>query len=282
MNMHVTEKTLRRAVGAPDPATWIDVDGTRLAVMRRGKGDPVFCLHAIGHGARDFEPLAQRIGNRFEIIAIDWPGQGRSPDDAGAPDPAHYARLLLGAMDALGIEKAIVLGNSIGGATALRFAAAHPERVHALVLCNSGGLAELTPFVRFLILRFASFFRSGENGKRWFAPAFRIYYSGVLKRAPEQRDRIIASAYEIAGVLRAAWEGFAKPEADIRALAPNIARPVWIAWAKDDRILAWSRCKEAAETLPDVRVEMFEGGHAAFLEDPDNFARGFVAFARRL
>ena len=282
MNMHVAEKTLRGAVGAPEPAAWIDVDGTRLAIMRRGKGDPVFCLHAIGHGARDFEPLAQRIGDRFEIIALDWPGQGRSPDDAGAPDPAHYASLLLGAMDALDIESAILLGNSIGGATALRFAAAHPDRVRALVLCNSGGLAELTPFARFLIFRFAAFFRAGENGKRWFARAFRIYYSSVLKRAPEQRESIIASGYEIAGVLRTAWEGFAKPEADIRALAPNIVCPVWIAWAKDDRILAWSRCKAAAQTIPNVRLEMFEGGHAAFLEDPDNFAQGFLEFVRRL
>jgi 4,5:9,10-diseco-3-hydroxy-5,9,17-trioxoandrosta-1(10),2-diene-4-oate hydrolase len=279
MNMHAAETTLRGAVGAPEPATWIDAAGSRLAVMRRGKGPAVICLHAIGHGARDFVPLAERIGDRFEIIALDWPGQGRSPADGGAPDPLHYAKLVLGAMDALGIERAILLGNSIGGATALRFAAGHPERVKALILCNSGGLAELTPFVRFLIKRFADFFRAGENGKAWYGRAFGIYYSAVLKRAPEQRARIVASAYEIAGVLRAAWEGFAKPQADIRSLAPKVACPVWIAWAKDDQIIAWSRCKAVAQNFSNVKVEMFEGGHAAFLEDPDNFARGFLVFA---
>jgi 4,5:9,10-diseco-3-hydroxy-5,9,17-trioxoandrosta-1(10),2-diene-4-oate hydrolase len=282
MNMHVPETTLRGAVGAPEPVTWIDATGSRLAVMRRGKGSPVICLHAIGHGARDFVPLAERIGDRFEVVALDWPGQGRSPADGGAPDPTHYSRLVLGAMDALGIEKAILLGNSIGGATALRFAAGHPERVTGLVLCNTGGLAELTPFARFIIKRFAAFFRAGENGKAWFARAFRIYYSSVLKRAPEQRARIVASGYEIAGVLRAAWEGFAKPEADIRSLAPKVACPVWIGWAKDDQIIAWSRCKAAAQALPNVKIEMFEGGHAAFLEDPDNFAKGFLDFAKGL
>ena len=278
--MHFADR--RSGVGAPDPVTWIDAGGTRLAVMRRGRGDPVICLHAIGHGARDFEPLAARVSGRFEIVAPDWPGQGRSPADGKPPAPAHYASLLLSAMDALGIGRAIVLGNSIGGATALRFAAAHPERVRALVLCNSGGLAALTPFTRFLIGRFAAFFGAGERRKAWFGPAFRLYYANVLKRAPEQRERIVASGYEIAGVLREAWQGFAEPQADISALASKIACPVWIAWAKDDRILAWSRCKAAAEKFPDVRVALFAGGHAAFLEDPDNFAAAFSAFAQGL
>jgi len=131
-----------------------------------------------------------------------------------------------------------------------------PERVRALVLCNAGGLAALTPFTRFLIGRFAAFFGAGERRKAWFGPAFRLYYANVLKRAPEQRERIVASGYEIAGVLREAWQGFAEPQADIRALASKIACPVWIAWAKDDRILAWSRCKAAAEKFPLIFVAL--------------------------
>ena len=276
--------TLRAAVGAPDPVTWIEAAGARLAVMRRGAGAPVICLHAIGHGARDFEALAERVGKEFEIVAIDWPGQGRSPSDGVAVEPAHYAKLIGPAMDALGIERAIVLGNSISGAAALRFAADNPQRVRALVLCNAGGLAALTPFVRFAVLRFAAFFRTGEKGKRWFGPAFGFYYRRVLQRRPAraQCKRIIASGYEIAGVLRQAWESFARPDSDIRALVPRIACPVWIAWAKSDSIAAWSRARAAVGKFPNAKVQLFRGGHAAFLEDPDRFAKGFLAFARKL
>ncbi len=284
MTMQPGATALRAAVGAPEPVTWIDAGGTLLAAMRRGTGAPVLCLHAIGHGARDFEALASRIGKDFEVIALDWPAQGRSPHDGVAPDAAHYAALIGPAMDALGLESAILLGNSIGGAAALRFAADHPARVRALVVCNAGGLAAPSALTRFLIGRFAAFFRAGETGKRWFGRAFRLYYSRVLREKPAraQRVRIVASAYEIARPLRQAWESFARPEADARALVPRIGCPVWLAWAKDDSIIPWSGTKAAAARFADARVAMFRGGHAAFLEDPDRFAAGFVAFAKPL
>jgi 4,5:9,10-diseco-3-hydroxy-5,9,17-trioxoandrosta-1(10),2-diene-4-oate hydrolase len=275
--------TNRQAVGAPEPVTWIDAAGTRLAVMRRGRGTPVVCLHAIGHGARDFEALADRIGEDFEIVAIDWPGQGRSPPGI-APSAANYAALALAALDALGIERAVLIGNSIGGAAALRVAACHQDRVIALVLCNSGGLAEISAFVHFVIRRFVAFFRAGEEAKGWFGPAFDLYYRSVLPARPAraQRERIISSAYEIAGVLRQAWETFSQPDADLRNLVAQVECPVWIAWARSDRIIAWSRCKRSVRGFRNHTVTFFRGGHAAFLEDPDRFAKAFRKFMSRV
>jgi 4,5:9,10-diseco-3-hydroxy-5,9,17-trioxoandrosta-1(10),2-diene-4-oate hydrolase len=280
MNAPVQLSTnFRAAVGAQEPVTWIDAGGTRLAAVRRGKGKPVLCLHAIGHGARDFEPIANLIGDAFEIIALDWPGQGLSPADGKTPSAAHYETLLKSAMDGLKLDRAILIGNSIGGAAALRLAAAAPERVAALVLCDTGGLAALTPLARFLILKNAAFFAAGERRAKWFARAFRFYYRWiVLPRARAQAERIIASGYEIAGVLRKAWEGFAQTDADIRELVPRVKCPVFVAWAKSDRVIAWSLCAKAARRFPDVRIEFFRGGHAAFLEDTERFARAFQQF----
>jgi 4,5:9,10-diseco-3-hydroxy-5,9,17-trioxoandrosta-1(10),2-diene-4-oate hydrolase len=272
----------RAAVGAQEPVTWIEVTGARLAVMRRGRGKPVLCMHAIGHGARDFEPLANLVGDTFEIVALDWPGQGLSLADGKAPTAAHYEQVLKAAMDALKLERAILIGNSIGGATALRLAANAPERVEALVLCDTGGLLALTPFTLFMIGSTAAFFGAGERGAKWFARAFRIYYRRlVLPHAREEAERIIASGYEIAGTLRRAWEGFALPEADIRALVPRVKCPVFIAWAKSDHLGAfWSLSRKAARGFPDLRVQFFRGGHAPFLEDPERFARAFRQFAK--
>ncbi|HWD29478.1 MAG TPA: alpha/beta hydrolase [Rhizomicrobium sp.] len=272
---------LRAAVGAQEPITWIDAGGTRLAAMRRGTGTPVLCLHAIGHGARDFEALAARIGDGFEIVALDWPAQGASPDDGIAAAPDHYADLAVKAMDALGIARAILLGNSVGGAAALRIAARHPQRVQALVLCNSGGLAGVTATGRFVIRRLAAFFGAGERRRGWYRWAFGVYYRQVLVRPPSfaQRARIVASAYEIAKPLRQAWESFARPGVDVRALVPRVTCPVWLAWAKDDKIIPWKDSKRAARDFPHARVQLFEGSHAAFLEDPDRFAEAFRLFA---
>ncbi|MEM7018593.1 MAG: alpha/beta hydrolase [Pseudomonadota bacterium] len=54
------------------------------------------CLHAIGHGARDFEKLADIVGNEVEIIALDWPGQGRSGEDTESASAERYCELLEG------------------------------------------------------------------------------------------------------------------------------------------------------------------------------------------
>ena len=270
----------RAAVGAQEPMSWIEVNGAKLAVMRRGQGTPVICLHAIGHGARDFETLAVFLSDSFEIIALDWPAQGSSQDDGRAPTAANYELTLEAALDALHLERVILLGNSIGGATALRLAANRPERVEALVLCNAGGLLKITPFVRFLIRRHVAFFRAGERHAQWFSRFFGFYYRRmILPRANAQAERIIASCYEIAGVLRQAWEGFAKPDADIRALVSRVKCPVFVAWAKSDygNVLL---TRKAARRFGDLRIEFFRGGHAAFLEDTERFARAFRQFAK--
>lgn len=271
---------VRAALGAQEPMQFADAGGTKIALMRRGKGRPLVCLHAIAHGARDFETLAEKIGDTFEVIAVDWPGHGLSPDDGHAPGAAHYARVLSHLLDALKLEKPILLGNSIGGAAALQTAASRGD-LGGLILCNAGGLRKINGFARFAIAQMASLFRAGELGKKWFGGAYRFYYTRmVLPLAPDaHRERIIAAGYEMAANLRRAWEGFARPDADIRVLVAKANCPILFAWAKSDRLIPWPGSKAAALTAKDGTVALFRGGHSAFVEDADNFARALRAFA---
>ena len=133
-------ESLRSASGASPSARRVTVDGVGLAVDDEGHGPAIVCLHAIGHGAGDFAALRARLAPRWRVIAPDWPGQGRSDSDRVPPSAVRYADLLAGLLDACAVERAVLLGNSIGGAAAIRYAAAHPERVAALVLENPGGL----------------------------------------------------------------------------------------------------------------------------------------------
>ncbi len=281
MNHNVLSSPVRD-LGAQEPASFAEVGGVRIALMRRGAGVPVVCLHAIAHGARDFELLAEKAGDGFEIIAVDWPGHGLSPDDGRAPDAGHYADILGGVLDALQLEKPILLGCSIGGAAALRVAAARGPQIGGLVLCNAGGLQAIAPATRFAIGWMVSFFRAGEHGKKWFGGAYRFYYTNlVLPRAPvAHRERIIAAGYAMAPLLRKAWESFARADADTRALVAKVECPILFAWAKSDRILAWSQSKRAAATAKNGTIKLMQGGHAAFLEDADVFAATLRAFLR--
>jgi pimeloyl-ACP methyl ester carboxylesterase len=258
------------------------IDGTVVGVTRWGAGAPVLCLHALGHAAEDFEAFAERVGHRCEVIALDWPGHGTSPDDGGEVCAERFAELALGARRVLGLERPVVLGNSLGGAAALVAASRAPSTFAGLVLCNSAGLAPVDLAARAAVAVMTRFFAAGARGAGWFRPAFAAYYRHVVLTAPAaaaRRDAIVAQAERLAPLLRAGWRGFGEPLADLRHLAPRVACPVWIAWARGDRVVALRRALPAIARFSNVTTTRFEGSHAAFLEDPGAFAEGFLAFA---
>jgi pimeloyl-ACP methyl ester carboxylesterase len=277
--------SLRSAIGASPTARRLTVDGVGLAVDDHGRGPAVVCLHAIGHGAGDFAALGARLAPRWRVIAPDWPGQGRSDSDRVPPSAARYADLLGGLLDACAVDRAVLLGNSIGGATAIRYAAAHPERVSALVLENPGGLDPATDAIgRSALGAMVAFFRAGARGASWFPAAFAAYYHLVLQRAPAapQRRRIVAAGRELAPLLRDAWLSFGQPDADLTALLPAIRCPVLVAWAARDQLIQLRRCRPALARFPDARLETFPAGHAAHLETPDAFEAALERFLEPL
>jgi 4,5:9,10-diseco-3-hydroxy-5,9,17-trioxoandrosta-1(10),2-diene-4-oate hydrolase len=270
------------ALGVPEGALMVEACGVRLAVAREGRGPPVVCLHATGHGGRDFEAFAAAASDRFEVIRIDWPGQGRSDTDPKPASAARYAELLEALLPALGVEAPILLGNSIGGAAAILYASRRPVR--ALVLCDSGGLVEVDQEVRRFIRAFVAFFRAGARGAWWFKPLFALYYGLVLPKpaARAQRRRIVEAACDLAPVLAQSWASFSRPEADIRALAAGLDVPVWFAWARQDKVIRLARCRPAIDAMRHAAVTEFDAGHAAFLEQPQAFLEGFERFVAGL
>lgn len=171
----------RADVGVPRGSAEIEVDGVQLAVAREGHGPAVVCLHAIGHGGGDFEAFTEALKSRFEIIRIDWPGQGRSGDDLRHPaSAARYAELLAGVLTRLDVERPIIIGNSIGAAAAIIYASRTPVR--GLVPCNSAGLAPVNSLARAVCGAFVKFFRAGVRRAWWFKPAFEFYYGMVLTK----------------------------------------------------------------------------------------------------
>ena len=122
----------------------ITVNGKPLFVAEAGSGPAVVMLHGGGPGAsgvsnysRNIDALAQR----FRVIVPDMPGYGRSVKGVDQGDPFGYlADMIRGLLDELGIDTAHVIGNSYGGAVALRLALDTPHRVGRLVLMGPGGI----------------------------------------------------------------------------------------------------------------------------------------------
>lgn len=115
----------------------VDVgDGLRLHVERAGSGPAVVLLHGFTGSTVTWHRLRDDLGDRFTTILVDLPGHGRSdaPEDPGRYALSRFADDLVRVLDALRVPRAAVLGYSLGGRAALRFALAHRSRVDALIL----------------------------------------------------------------------------------------------------------------------------------------------------
>lgn len=123
---------------------YVQVGQRSIFVSEVGDGPPVLLLHGGGPGASGLSNYAQNIANlakNFRVLVPDLPGYGRSSKGLDKTDPfGDLAKNILGLMDALDIEQSHVVGNSLGGACAIRMALDSPDRVGRLVLMGPGGI----------------------------------------------------------------------------------------------------------------------------------------------
>lgn len=158
----------RSAVWAPLRSGFVDVCGTQVHVIRGGRrvadgGDPVphLFVHGLGGGASNWFEVMAALGEDREVIAMDLPGFGRTvPPRYSAARVRANARFLPAFMDTLGIERAIVHGNSMGGMLTALLAGIAPERIARSVMCAPAlqtAKSDLTHLSGAVLRRFALF-----------------------------------------------------------------------------------------------------------------------------
>jgi pimeloyl-ACP methyl ester carboxylesterase len=228
-------------------------------------------LPANGGDARDYAAVVPRLSGRFTVYAVDWPcfGAAARPGAPGAITAMALADLVIDLVRTLP-EPALVVGNSVGGYSAVRAAIAEPTRVRSLLLVNSGGFSAHNVFTRtgcrLLGLPSVSRWAAG-----WLARA-NVHVrteaaSGIVSRARGiSSDPAQAAAY--AGV----WRSFAHPAHDLRERARGVRAPARILWGKRDHVLrSGSDGENAARCLPGASFRLVDCGHAPHAELPDVF-----------
>lgn len=248
-----------------------------LHVLRaHGHGDlpPLVVLHGLGSSGADyawaFGPFRRACA---EVVLPDLYGHGSSARPSLPPAALRAAQL--DALAALVPDRAILLGNSLGGVVATQLYPRVRERVQALVLVSPGGApmtdAELAAFVRGFDLP------DGAAARRFVAdflgrpaPWARPYAWGVRQRLARPHVRALIEGIRTEDLLT---------EADVRALDC----PVMLYWGREDRVIppaarAWwfAQLPHAVHRTPDHQ------GHAPFLDDPRDFAASVLAFLRRV
>jgi pimeloyl-ACP methyl ester carboxylesterase len=257
-----------------DPMTTIQTRAGRVAYRESGSGPTVLLLHATLHDRHDFDPIVATLARRYRTIAVDWPGHGDSDpvDAAMEPSAPLFADVLEDVVEGLGLARAALIGNSVGGFAAARLAITRPEFVAGLILVNTGGFVPLNPLSR-------TFCRVMSMPVVWrTAPLFvRGYMKARTDSDREIVGRAIARAKTHDGVRTATglWRSFTTPEHDLRGRADALTAPTLIVWGKRDIAVPLSYGRIVHDAIRDSRLEILDTGHVVFSSDP----QGFLAVA---
>ncbi|QWB27801.1 MULTISPECIES: alpha/beta fold hydrolase [Streptomyces] len=280
MPTHTALPTMRESL--------LDIDSKKIFVAETGDGPPTLLLHGGGPGASGVSNYSRNIAalaEEYRVIVPDLPGYGRSTKGMDGADPFGYlAGGIRGLMDELDLEKAHLVGNSYGGACALRLALDTPDRVDRMVLMGPGGIGTTralpTPGLNSLLDYY-----SGDGPSR-------------LKLEKFIRNHLVFNAADVPdSVIDARYEASIDPEVVAapplrRPSGPNALRTLWkmdftrdrrvsrlpvptlVLWGAADKVNRPSGGRMLAERMPNCDLyEVANTGHWVQFERAELFNR---------
>src|SRR5213595_2156798 len=151
---------------APQFDAWeIDLHGHRAVYRIAGSGPPVVLIHGMVNSSRHWESVALRLADAYTVIAPELIGHGDSATPRGDYSLGAHAASIRDLLAAVGIDRATLVGHSLGGGVAMQFFYQFPQRVERLVLVSSGGLGrEVSPLLRTAALPGMSLLLSAVGG----------------------------------------------------------------------------------------------------------------------
>src|SRR6478609_837457 len=135
---------------ATDFDAWqVELHGHRVIYRIAGSGPPVVLIHGMVNSSRHWEEVALRLADRYTVIAPDLIGHGDSATPRGDYSLGAHAASIRDLLAVIEVERASIVGHSLGGGVAMQFFYQFPQRVERLALISSGGLGrEVTPSLR--------------------------------------------------------------------------------------------------------------------------------------
>ncbi len=252
---------------------YVEIGGTTLRVRVTGPdtAPALILIHGFGSSLETWEPWARSLSAKYRVVRFDLPGCGLSePDRTGDYGDARSVALVRDLMDRLAIEAAVLIGNSMGGRIAWRFAAAFPDRTRALVLISPDGFASpgfqygkaprvppLLHLMKYFLprpLMRMNLEAAYADPSRLSEPVVDRYYDLLL--APGNRgamlDRMRQSVLE-----------------DPVPVLRRIRVPTLLLWGEKDRLIPVANARDYMAALPDATLVAFADlGHVPHEEAP--------------
>ena len=245
-----------------------------------GEGPPLLLIHGLGYTRHGWGPARGLLAERFRVISCDNRGIGESDVPAGPYTAAELAADTLRVLDEAGVERANVVGTSLGGMVAQELALVAPERVERLVLaCTTAGGAGAYPLPQRTVDLFTVF------PTLPFEEGLRLMVRNALADATaESRPALVDEiyAYRLANQPPLpGWQAQAAAGAafDGSTRLGEIGMPTLVLHGTADNVVDHRNAEILAREIPGARLEWFEGcGHLFFWEEPERFARVVTEF----
>ncbi len=260
------------------------IHGYRRAFVHVGKGPALLLIHGIGDCSDTWRAIIPELAKDHTVVAPDLLGHGRSDKPRADYSVAAYANAMRDLLSVLGVERATVVGHSLGGGVAMQFAYQYPERCERLVLVSTGGVShEVHPFLRFAATPAAALFLPLLP-----LPPARLAVQGFIRAMQAMRTDLGRDAEDLLGVFDALpdatarraflrtiravvdWRGQAITMLDRCYLTRGM--PTLLVWGEHDAVLPKRHAEVAHHAMPGSRLEIFEdSGHFPHRSDPERF-----------
>jgi pimeloyl-ACP methyl ester carboxylesterase len=245
----------------------IDRDGTKIHYEVHGSGPPLILTHGYSSTSAMWQGQIEALSKRHKLILWDMRGHGQSdyPDDTAAYSEALTVGDIAALLDEVGAAKAIVGGLSLGGYMSLAFYRAHPERVSALLIIDTG-----------------PGFKKDDAREAWnkrahdTADRFEQHGLDVLKSASRERSSV--SHRDASGLARAARGMLTQRDARVIELLPEIKVPCLVVVGADDAPFLAASDYMAAKIPGAKKVVIPAAGHAVNIDQPQAFIDAVVPF----
>ena len=253
----------------------LELHGHRVIYRIAGDGPPVVLIHGMVNSSRHWEKVALRLADRYTVIAPDLIGHGDSATPRGDYSLGAHAAVIRDVLSAIGVDRASIVGHSLGGGVAMQYFWQFPQRTERLVLISSGGLGhEVSPLLRSMALPgielavaaaahpgiVGALAASGRQGKV-VARALRPLSQPGARRAFLQTLRAVI---DVRGQRVSATDRLYLLE----------AMPTLVVWGERDNTIPIEHGRAAHAAIPHSRFTTLpKAAHFPHLEDPEGLAR---------
>lgn len=247
-------------------------DGTVVHFLEAGHGPALLLIHGLGASSDVWRDSISILARSYRVIAPDLPGYGKSDRPRASYSVSYYVAWLDDFVEALGLKKPAIAGNSLGGWIAAAYAIEHPEKVSHLILVNAAGLKRetLPPL----------------NLNPSTKEELKVLLTALFADPSRVSDRVINEQWEyrrsVRDTVQATLASFRTAPLFVDDKLNKITVPTLIIWGRQDRIIPLEFGERFQKGISGSRLVILDNtGHLPQIENPRDFSKAVKRFVKR-